>query len=373
MKTISRRSFIKYGLCAAASFSIGGLHCGAFARAKPEYREALFYKKMSDGTIACRLCFRECMIQVGGRGFCRNRENREGKLYSLVYGRPSRPQLDPIEKEPMYHMFPGSKILCTGTAGCNFRCKFCQNWHLSQKSPEEFERFAEELQPNAIVEAAESLQAGLSFTYNEPTVFYEFMHDISKLGKERGLITIFHTNGGMKLEPMKMLLKHMMGVTVDLKGFTADFYKDASFAEMTPVLETLQAIKKEGKWLEVVNLLIPTLNDNMQNVGEMCRWIKNNLGDTVPVHFLRFFPAYKMTKLPPTPVKTLEMARDVAVKAGLQYVYIGNVPGHKYNSTFCPRCEKSVILRYHFTVMRMDVKKGKCKYCGYLMPGLWEM
>lgn len=334
-------------------------------------KEAMFYKNIGNNVVTCNLCFRECLIPPNERGFCRNRENREGKLYSIVYGRPATPQLDPIEKEPMYHNLPGSKILCIGTASCNFRCSFCHNWLLSQKSPEEFAPFDVKLTPQDIVDTAIELNSGLSFTYNEPTVFYEFMLDIARLASQKGLNTIFHTNGGMKPEPMKNLLAHMRGVTVDLKGFTADFYKDVSFAQITPVLETLKIIKKEGKWLEIVNLLIPTLNDNMQNIREMCRWINENLGSHVPVHFSRFFPAYKMTNLPATPIKTLEMARETAVKEGIKFAYIGNVPGHQYNSTFCPNCRKRVISRYHFFSYKVEIKNGKCNHCGYPIPGLW--
>jgi pyruvate formate lyase activating enzyme len=242
---------------------------------------------------------------------------------------------------------------------------------LSQRSSEELEDRTFDMRPEDVVSLAEKRKAGLSFTYNEPTVFYEFMYDIAKKGRENGLNTIFHTNGGMQAEPLKALLKHMRGVTVDLKGFTADHYRDVSFAEMTPVLNTLKVIKQEGKWLEIVNLIIPTLNDDIKNIREMSVWIKENLGTNVPVHFIRFFPAYKMTHLPPTPIKTLEQARDIAVKEGIKFVYVGNVPGHKHNSTFCPKCNKRIINRTHFSVINMDIKDGKCKYCGYPIPGLW--
>jgi len=198
------------------------------------------------------------------------------------------------------------------------------------------------------------------------------MYDIAKEGKEKGLNTIFHTNGGIQAEPMKALLKHMRGVTVDLKGFTADHYRDVSFAEMTPVLNALKIIKEERKWLEIVNLIIPTLNDDLKKIREMCIWIKKNLGADVPLHFIRFFPAYRMIHLPPTPVKTLDQAREIAVKEGIEFVYVGNVPGHKYNSTFCPKCNKKIINRSHFSVIDVDIKGGKCKYCGYPIPGLWD-
>ena len=223
-----------------------------------------------------------------------------------------------------------------------------------------------------IVAEAVRREAGLSFTYNEPTVFYEFMYDVAKRGAEQGLNTIFHTNGGMQAQPMKELLQHVKAVTVDLKGFTADYYRNMSFARMTPVLETLKLIKEQGRWLEIVNLVVPTMNDNLDDIEEMCGWISENLGHDVPLHFSRFFPAYKMKHLPPTPMKTLEKAHHIATEAGLQYVYIGNAPGHRFNSTFCPQCEKAVIRRTHFSVRGIKLGNGRCKYCDFPIPGIWQ-
>jgi len=367
----TRRNFLKVSACAATTYCLKLESSTASAQMRGQPMEARFYKKLGDGKVNCQLCFRQCVIPQGSRGFCRNRENRNGTLYSVVYGKAAALQLDPIEKEPMFHNLPGTDILCTGTASCNFRCKFCQNWHLSQRSPEEIESSTVDTSPEEIVKAAQQAGAGLSFTYNEPTVFYEFMYDIARIGKEKGLNTIVHTNGAMQAEPMKALLVHMRGVTLDLKGFTADYYKGMSSAQITPVLETLKLIKREGKWLEIVNLMLPTLNDDMTTVQEMCNWIRENLGADVPLHFTRFFPAYRMTHLLPTPVKTLESAREVAVKEGLQFVYIGNVPAHRYNSTFCPKCDRLIIGRLHFSVMTVEIRKGKCRFCGYPISGLW--
>jgi pyruvate formate lyase activating enzyme len=369
---ITRRSFLKAGLISTAALCFGCPYGRLHAKTSLTLNEARFYDTITEDTVKCRLCFRSCTIKDGARGFCRNRENRNGTLYSLVYGQAAAVQLDPIEKEPMYHNLPGSTIVCTGTASCNFRCKFCHNWHLSQRTVEELAPYTDELTPADIVRLAQKYEAGLSFTYNEPTVFYEYMYDIAKMGSEKGLNTIFHTNGGMQAVPLTTLLEHMKGVTVDLKGFTADYYRDVSFARMTPVLNTLQLIKEQGKWLEIVNLIVPTLNDDMSQIKEMSSWIMANLGPDVPLHFTRFFPAYKMKRLPPTPVKTLEQAREIAAAAGIRFVYIGNVPGHKYNSTFCPQCNNMIIGRRHFAVRRIALKKGHCGSCGYQVPGIWE-
>lgn len=240
---LNRRTFLRHCLYAAASFCLGCRNADSISKTKVGHEEARFYKSLPDKSINCQLCFRQCVIPDGQRGFCRNRENRNGRLYSLVYGRPAAIQLDPIEKEPMFHNLPGSDILCTGTASCNFRCKFCHNWHLSQRTPEELSPYTIDASPEDIVNLALMRKTGLSFTYNEPTVFYEFMYDIAKRGFEKGLNTIFHTNGGIQEEPLRALLKYMRGVTVDLKGFTADYYKDVSFAEMIPVLNTLKNYK----------------------------------------------------------------------------------------------------------------------------------
>lgn len=367
---VSRRLFLQQACCAGAAIGLGaGDVCPATRTAAIEAR---FYRRLGGGALQCQLCFRQCVIDEGKRGFCRNRENRRGTLYSLAYGKASL-QFDPIEKEPMFHNLPGTEILCTGTAGCNFRCRFCHNWHLSQRTVEELESYTEQVSAADVVALAQRKRVqGLSFTYNEPTVFYEFMHDVAKIGREQGLNTLCHTNGGMRPEPLRALLKHLRGVTVDLKGFTADQYRDASFAELTPVLDTLKQVRQEGKWLEVVNLLIPKHNDDPHRIREMCIWLKENLGPDVPLHFSRFFPAYKMKHLPPTPIRTLEEAHAIARREGIRYVYIGNVPGHEFNSTFCPRCKKKIISRLHFAVLDVALKNGQCKHCGYPVPGLWE-
>lgn len=373
MGKISRRMFLKGGLSVAVSCCLGCDQARAGRAEAGRPLEARFYEKGEGDTVRCRLCFRSCTIAAGRRGFCRNRENRQGTLYTLVYGRAAALQLDPIEKEPMYHNLPGSTILCTGTASCNFRCKFCHNWHLSQQTVEELAPATQQLSPEDVVDTALGRQAGLSFTYNEPTVFYEYMYDIAKLGRERGMNTIFHTNGGMQAEPLKKLLPHLRAVTVDLKGFTAGYYRDMSFARMTPVLETLKRIKGEGKWLEIVNLVVPTFNDDLEKIREMCGWLRANLGSEVPLHFSRFFPAYRMRHLQPTPVATLEKAHRIAREAGMDFVYIGNVPGHTHNSTFCPGCGKRIISRVHFFVRSINMQDGRCQYCDQQIPGLWQI
>lgn len=345
----------------------------ASPKAKKEsfLREAMFYKVLVGNEVQCQMCFRKCIIPEGRRGACRNRENRKGKLYSVVYGRPSAVHIDPVEKEPQYHFLPGSEILCIGTAGCNFRCRHCHNWHLSQRSIEEMAYVYDLMPEKAVEQALKNKIPTMSFTYNEPTSFYEYVYDIAKLAKEKGLRIIWHSNGALNPAPLKELLKYTDGVTIDLKGFSQRAY-DNSSAELEPVLRTLKIIKKEGKWLEIVNLVIPTINDDLEEIRKMCIWIKENLGVDVPLHFSRFFPAYRLTQLPPTPISTLEKAYQIARKVGLNYVSIGNVPGHKYNSTFCPKCGKKLIHRTHFMVLSNDIEDGKCRFCGQEIPGIWK-
>lgn len=264
----------------------------------PELYEGRYYLQLDDNWVQCQICFRRCAIPEGGRGFCRNKVNIGGRYYTLVYGHPSAVQIDPIEKEPAFHMLPGAAILCTGTASCNNRCKFCHNWQLSQRSFEEIEHI--DITPEETVQMAKEKGCdALSFTYNEPTVFYEHMFDVARLAKEADIRTLFHTNGGMNEEPLAALLEHMDAVTVDLKAFTPEFYREVSSSELEPVLRTLEQIHRSGVHLEIVNLVVPTLNDDMDDIRRMCQWIRDTLSDEVPLHFNRFHPAYKLTSLPP--------------------------------------------------------------------------
>lgn len=335
-------------------------------------REALFYKKLDKGRTQCEVCFRRCIIGEGSRGFCRNKENDQGKLFNIVYSKPSAIHIDPIEKEPAYHMLPGSEILCFGTAGCNFRCKFCQNWHLSQRPIEEMGAVYMVTPKRAVEMAKKKNIPTLSFTYNDPISFYEYVYDTAVEAKREGVKILWHSNGTLNPDSLRELLKYTDAVTFDLKAFTESFYKKLSQAELKPALRSLEIIKKEGVWLEVVNLVIPTMNDDPRELKKMCAWIKNSLGKDVPLHFSRFHPAYLLSNLYPTPLNTMEDAYKIAKNEGLEYVSIGNVPGHKYNSTFCPSCGKMLIKRIHFTVLENNIKDGKCKFCGASIPGVWS-
>jgi pyruvate formate lyase activating enzyme len=320
--------------------------------------------------VQCELCPRMCVVPRGKRGFCRVRENRDGKYYSLVYGNPCALHLDPIEKKPFFHVLPASAAFSIATAGCNFQCKFCQNWEISQATPEEV--FNYEAPPELVVTKALQMGArSVAYTYVEPTIFYEYMLDTALLVQKAGILNVMHSNGFINPVPLRKLCNVLDAANIDLKGFTETFYQDLCSGSLAPVLESLKTLKKEKVHLEITNLVIPTMNDGMSSLREMCLWVKRELGADTPVHFSRFYPLYKLNRLPPTPVSTLEKARSVAFAAGLEYVYIGNVPGHEGENTFCPGCRKMIVQRAGYMVVQMNIREGKCRYCGNPVPGIW--
>jgi len=329
-----------------------------------------YFTSLDGGKIQCELCPRRCRVPKGKRGFCGVRENQEGKYYSLVYGNPCALHLDPIEKKPFFHVLPATTSFSLATAGCNFKCKFCQNWEISQASPEDV--YSYEVTPEIIVKKAKEMGAhSVAYTYVEPMIFYEYMLDIAYLVRKAGLLNVTHSNGFINPDPLRNLCKVIDAANIDLKGFTETFYRELCAGEMAPVLETLKTLKKEKIHLEITNLMIPTKNDETLVVREMCLWVKKELGADTPIHFSRFYPLYKLSNLPPTPVSTLEKARAMAFSTGLEYVYIGNIPGHEGENTFCPKCKKMVIQRRGFMVGEMHLKGGKCGYCGKPIPGIW--
>lgn len=333
-------------------------------------KEALYYKKLKDNMVQCFLCPHNCVIKENNTGFCYVRKNIKGKLYSLVYGKTVSAQIDPIEKKPLYHFLPGSRAFSIGTVGCNLRCKHCQNWQTSQAKPGEF--FTRGLLPEEIIDEAINQNCrSISYTYNEPTIFYEYMLDTAKLAKKKGIKNTMVTNGFIKQEPLQELCKYINGVNCDLKSFEDSFYKKICSARLPPVLETLKTLKKNNIWFEITNLIIPTLNDDFKKIKEMCVWIKKNLGVESPMHFTAFYPCYKLSDLPPTPSSILIKARKIALDLGFNYVYIGNVYAKEGNNTYCTKCGELLIERYGFSVLTNNIQKGKCS-CGQKIAGVWE-
>ncbi len=329
-----------------------------------------YFASLGGGEIQCELCPRRCRVSNGKRGFCRVRENRDGKYYSLVYGNPCAVNLDPIEKKPFFHILPATTSFSIATAGCNFRCKFCQNWEISQAFPEDV--YNADFPPELVVQKAKEAKArSVAYTYVEPTIFYEYMWETAQLAKKAGLLNVCHSNGFINPGPLRNLCKVLDGADIDLKGFRKNFYQESCGGELPPVLNSLKILKEEKVHLEITNLVIPTKNDEMSVIREMCLWIKKELGPDTPIHFSRFAPLYKLRSLPLTPVSTLEKARAVALSSGLEYVYIGNIPGHEGENTFCPKCKKLLIQRTGFMVGEVHLKNGKCGYCGKPIPGIW--
>lgn len=328
-------------------------------------REAMFYERRGANMIQCHLCPRNCVLTDGMRGFCRARQPQNGVHYSLVYGNPTAVHIDPIEKKPLFHFLPATTAFSIATAGCNFRCKYCQNWQISQFPPEETEN--QNLPPSAVVDAAISYNCPtIAYTYSEPSIFYEYMLDTAKIAKTRGVRNMYHSNGSLNPNPVEELSFYLDAADIDLKGFTQQFYSEVCEGYLETVLNTLKLLKKRGVWLEITNLVVPTLNDDMAKIKEMSLWIKENLGPDVPIHFSRFHPLYKLRNLYATPVSTLENAREIAMGVGLNFVYVGNVPGHAGESTYCPNhgCNKIVIRRIGYSILENNLdSQGRCKFC----------
>jgi len=375
---LTKREFLKFcgtGFCALCIAHLFGfpkaLQAQMAKKGLIKTKLSPYFTSLNGGEIQCELCPRRCRVAKGKRGFCRVRENRGGKYYSLVYGNPCVIHLDPIEKEPFFHVLPGTTSLTLSTAGCNFQCKFCENWEISQASPEDV--YSYEIPPKIVVKKAKEMGAhSIAYTYAEPTIFYEYMLDVARFAKKAGLLNVIHSNGFINQGPLQNLCKVLNAAHIDLKGFTEDFYRELSNGELAAVLETLKTLKQEKIHLEITNLMIPTKNDEMSVVREMCLWIKRELGADTPIHFSRFYPLHKLKKLPPTPVSTLEKARALALSSGLEYVYIGKVPGHEGWNTFCPTCKKMVIQRTGYMIGEIHLKDRKCGYCGRPIPGIWS-
>ena len=320
--------------------------------------------------VQCELCPNGCVLELGQHSRCRTRMNKDGRLYSLDYGKPCAVHVDPIEKKPFFHFLPGTTAFSIATAGCVLSCKFCQNWQISQAKPEETDTY--DLPPEKVVSNAVSYKCrSVTYTYTEPTVFYEYMYDTAVIAKKQGIRNTMHSCGYINEKPLRILSKYMDAADIDLKGFTEDFYSRICSGSLKPVLDSLVVLKQEGVWLEITNLVIPTLNDDMKKIREMSSWIVKNLGPDVPIHFSRFFPHYKLTNLPPTPIETMEGARKSALDAGLKYVYIGNIR-HEGENTFCPKCKKMLIERMGYFVRQNLVSNGKCKFCGTSIAGVWS-
>ncbi len=351
------------------SLAMGGSGAARVGFVRPHV--ASYWESLDGNWVRCGLCPRRCVVPPGGRGYCEVRENIDGVYYTLTYGNPCAIHVDPIEKKPFYHFLPTTTAFSIATAGCNLDCKFCQNWHISQARPEELANY--DLPPEELVEAAvRSGSQSIAYTYSEPTIFYEYMLDCAKLAHARGLRNVYHSNGFIEPEPLRELCEYLDAANVDLKGFTEQYYSDMTDGSLAPVLRSLKILKEEGVHLEITTLLIAGQNDDPETLAAMCRWIRDNLGASVPVHFSRFHPQHRLRNLPPTPLERLEVARNIALREGLEYVYVGNVPGHEANNTYCPVCSAELIHRIGYSVEVRGLDGGRCSECGAAVDGVWQ-
>ncbi len=373
---MNRRSFIRMtaglGACSGSGLAPFCLDLEAFQdEANLSRVEARYYRKHPDREIECLLCPRSCKLGDKERGYCGVRENQDGVYYTLVYGKACSAQVDPIEKKPFFHFLPASLALSIAAAGCNVNCKFCQNWEISQVRPEQIRHF--DFPPRAVAQAAvqNSCQV-IAYTYSEPVVFFEYMIDTSKVARAQNIKNVVVTGGYINPEPLQELLQVVDAIKIDLKAFTQDFYTRYVRGELQPVLDAIKSAAQSRAWLEIVYLVIPSLNDSSQEIEAMCQWLVREVGSDIPIHFSRFHPAYLMKNLPSTPLSTLEKARNIALAQGLSYAYIGNVPGHDGENTFCPGCGKTVVRRFGYVIQDIQISEGKCSNCSHEIPGLWR-
>ncbi len=386
---ITRKEFLKTAALAASALLCAGAGYGFFGKKGDEGQSVKghifkhdapekpwkwsiegFYYTTQGKAVRCQVCPNRCLLEPGDRSICRSKVNIGGKLYSLAYGNPCAVHVDPIEKKPLNHFHPRSLVFSIAATGCNFRCLNCQNWEISQKKPEEVEH--RELFPQQVVEEARKRNTpAIAYTYSEPITYYEYMCDTAKLAREAGLRNVLVSNGYINREPLLRLCKYLDGANVNLKSFDDGIYRSLNGGTLQPVLNTFKTLHDEGVWFEMTTLVVPTYVDNPEMIQRMCGWILKELGPDHPLHFLRFFPQYKLTRLPATPIATLEKLRDIALKEGIHYVYLGNVPGHDGVQTYCHHCHKILVQRNGYLIDTLNIKDGRCTFCGTAIPGRW--
>jgi pyruvate formate lyase activating enzyme len=379
--SLNRRSFLKCVASAGAAGTVRNLvqplqaiQPGDHPRTEDDARyvaEARFYEKLPNKKIKCKLCPRECTVGDKERGYCGVRENRGGIYYTLVHSRVCAAHVDPVEKKPLFHYLPGTLAFSLATAGCNVNCKFCQNWDISQARPEQVP--AQYLPPRQIAALAAQYRCPtIAYTYSEPVVFSEFLMDTADAAHEAGIRSIVVSNGYIQDEPLRAAYGKMDAVKIDLKSFSESYYQKVVTGQLKPVLDSIVTLRTMGKWIEIVYLVVPTLNDNDQEFRGLAAWVKAHLGAEVPLHFTQFHPEYLLKNLPITPISTLERAKAIADAEGLKYVYIGNVPGHPAENTYCPQCRRVLVERAGFEIRQMLIRQGACSFCRHAIPGVWR-
>ena len=379
--SLTRRNFLGFcgrgvAVCATSallplSIPLRSVEAAAIKKGLMGRKLSPYFKPMDDQVIRCELCPHGCEVDPGERGLCEVRENVNGQYYSLVYANPTAVHIDPIEKKPFYHVLPASRAFSIATAGCNFDCKFCQNWEISQARPDD--TFNYKLPPDEVIASALQYKSQvIASTYVEPVIFIEYMLEIGRLAKSEPLLKVMHSNGFINAQPLEDLCDVLDAACIDLKGFSDDFYHTMTEGSLEPVLDALKVLKARGVHTEIVNLMVPGRNDDLPQIRAMCQWIYKELGPDIPLHFIRFYPRYKLKSIPPTPISALEKAREVAIDEGLHFVYVGNVPEHPGGHTYCPDCKKMLIRRIGYRVKILGFNQGKCENCGRAIFGIWK-
>ncbi len=365
---------MKIGSMALAGLPLNWCYGSCFSdegSMRPEGFPARYYLKTPRG-LRCQLCPNRCDIKEGERGDCRTRINIGGELFTLAYGNPCAVHIDPIEKKPLNHYLPGSTSLSIATAGCNLACLNCQNWEISQKAPDEVASV--ELMPGQVAAMAHSKSCkSVAYTYTDPVVYYEYVVDSAKAARELGIKNVIVSAGYIEEPPLREWCKYIDAANIDLKSFSDELYQNLNAGLLEPVLNTLKILKEEGVWLEITNLIVPRWTDDPEMIKQMCGWLADNGFENVPLHFSRFTPTYKLSNLPVTPVEILDQARNIALKSGLKYVYVGNVPGHEGKDTYCPACKKKLIDRSGYRLVANHITEGKCSFCGEAIAGVWTV
>jgi pyruvate formate lyase activating enzyme len=334
-------------------------------------KKAMFYESEGSNQVRCGLCRFHCLIKDGARGICGVRENRAGILYSLVYGKICAEHVDPIEKKPLYHVMPGSTTYSIASVGCNFHCHQCQNYSISQVAPHAAIQGMAQTPADIVKQAQATRCKSISYTYTEPTIFYEFAYDTAQLARQAGLKNMFVTNGYISKAALTQIAPFLDAANIDIKGFSEEFYRNIIHARLAEVLDSIIEYRKQGIWLELTTLIIPGLNDSDADLQGIAAFIKSNLGPDIPWHVSQFFPTYQLTDRPRTPVATLKKARDIGLAAGLRHVYEGNVPGAGGENTYCPSCSSLLVERYGFTIIANRLIKGACPDCSTSIAGIY--